>query len=155
MMIFNAIRDAVLNTFTFSGRAERLEHWSFAVFTGICAFFIALFDKMVMPVSSYPINWAVLLLSGWLFTANLSLMVRRLHDHNFSGFLLFLPLICATAWLIGYEQSSKISGAWLERDTAAYMVIAGRWSFFGSFSVLLSFFSRAGEKKENKYGFPA
>lgn len=116
---------------------------------------IALFSKHVMPVSSYPVNWITLLVAGWLFLANLSLMVRRLHDHNFSGFLLFLPLICATAWLIGYEQVSKAGSGWLEAETAAYTLVAGRWSFFGSFSVILSFFSRAGEKKENKYGFPA
>jgi uncharacterized membrane protein YhaH (DUF805 family) len=154
MMISNAIIDAAKKTFTYSGRAERLEHWAFLFFTALCGTTILAVHRVVAPINQVPINWMVLIVGIWLILANVSLMVRRLHDHNFSGFILFFPLFCATLWLFGYDQSDGVGVSYLTIEIAEMMQYIGKWSLSGSSVAIASFFARPGNKKENKFGAP-
>jgi uncharacterized membrane protein YhaH (DUF805 family) len=152
MMIFNSIKDASRKSFVYRGRSERLEHWSFVFFTALCVALITAANRFLGSINQFPINWIVLIVGVWLVLANISLMVRRLHDHNFSGFLLFLPLMCFTVWIFSYDQFTNFNDPVITQSTASTMMNLGRWSLISSCMVFLSFFSRPGDKKENRYG---
>jgi uncharacterized membrane protein YhaH (DUF805 family) len=155
MMIMQAILDAAKKTLVYRGRAERLEHWAFAFFTAVMVVVVLLLNKFLGTVNSFPINWAVLFLGIWLILANVSLMVRRLHDHNFSGFLLFLPLISVTIWLFGYDQMTEMDRPFISPVHAGHMMSFGKWSLVSTLIVFASFFARPGDKDANKFGDPS
>jgi len=153
-MITKAITDAAKGTFNYSGRSERLEHWSFILFTAVCGGVAYLLDKATGAITVFPLNWVVLIFGVWLILANVALMVRRLHDHNFSGFMMLLPLLCSATWIVGYDQFTNKGNPALTPEQASQLMEFGKWSMIGSAAVLLSFFSRGGDLDENKYGFP-
>ena len=150
-MIFQAIRDAAHDTFVFSGRSERLEHWAFVLFTLICVGVFQFFGSMGWHVL-FPINWIFVLLFSWLALANVSLIVRRLHDHNVSGFWLLVPLIPFAMMLLAARAMFGSGVAFLTQEQAAAFFSIGQLSLVGCITVFGSFFVRPGHKKTNRFG---
>ena len=153
-MIFESIADASRKTFCYSGRSERLEHWAFLFFSAICMCAVIAVNRFMMPVTSFPINWIVLVIGLWIGSANISLMVRRLHDHNVTGFLLFFPLLSLTAWAFGSEIVIGLGVEHLFDNIAFWSERLGKIGFMASALILMGFFAREGDHGTNRYGFP-
>lgn len=152
-MIFRAVQEASRDTFVYSGRSERLEHWAFLLFTSIC---VAVFQALgVVGVSTiFPINYLFLLLFAWLIAANVSLMVRRLHDHDLSGFWLLLPFIPVTMMLIAAKDLYGSGIGIMENESSVLLMMVARSSLVAVLIGLGSLFVRPGSKKPNRYGAP-
>ncbi|MEM8823188.1 MAG: DUF805 domain-containing protein, partial [Pseudomonadota bacterium] len=108
--------------FTFSGRATRSEHWWFVLVYYVASIVLTLafiwpimtagFQAAaagvelseeevlaLMPVSISTMAWAWLFLL-WPMFANISVMVRRLHDIGRSGWWYWIYLVPFVGWLI-------------------------------------------------------
>jgi uncharacterized membrane protein YhaH (DUF805 family) len=119
MGFFAAIKSCYAKTFTFSGRAPRSEYWWFMLFqmllgvvfwgaflAGMTAFpqILELAKQGVTPPGGFlPYISALFVLQFLLFVMpGLSVLVRRLHDTDRSGwwyFISFVPLI-GGIWLL-------------------------------------------------------
>lgn len=152
-MIFRAIQEASRDTFVYTGRSERLEHWAFFLFTSIC---VAVFQTLgVMGISTlFPINYFFLLLFLWLVAANVALMVRRMHDHDLSGFWLLLPFVPITMMLIAAKDLYGSGIGIMENESSEMLMLVAQASLVSVFIGLGSLFIRPGSKKPNKYGAP-
>ena len=87
----------------FEGRSRRKEYWFFALFNFIFAFVLAIIDIMTGTFSE---EAGLGLLSGLytlaVFIPAISVLVRRLHDTDRSGWwfwIVFIPLI-GWIWLV-------------------------------------------------------
>lgn len=88
MGFIEAVRTCFNKYITFSGRAPRAEYWWFTLFhwgSLLLIFFIEAYLQANMYVT---IVWYLILL-----IPNLSVLVRRLHDTNRSGFWVFITII--------------------------------------------------------------
>ena len=96
----------------FKGRANRAEYWVFLLFSLIInAIFIAidisigwqtfLFEMPLLPL--YEVSRLALLIPG------ISVLVRRLHDINKSGWWAFLWLAPIVGWILLFVWTVKIS----------------------------------------------
>ncbi len=106
---------------TFSGRARRLEYWSFqllvgAVLTLLLGWFLASFDTSVVTASTPDLLvaqaqaamgrrsevalWAIFLFSVFTFLPSFAVSVRRLHDSDKSGWWLLLGAIPFGAFVL-------------------------------------------------------
>ena len=78
---------------TFSGRARRLEYWSFAVFVTLVSFVLDILpDGVVTDFLFLVFNLATFL--PWL-----AVTVRRLHDIDFRGWWALLGLLPEIGWI--------------------------------------------------------
>jgi uncharacterized membrane protein YhaH (DUF805 family) len=106
MAFLRAIASAFVNYFNFRGRANRREFWYWLGFV-ILAWLLLLYVDLnyMAPLLGYmPMEEGVpdYLSNGWLLVAaipTLSLIVRRMHDHDEPGWkaLTILPL---SYWLV-------------------------------------------------------
>ncbi|EKE70710.1 DUF805 domain-containing protein [Celeribacter baekdonensis] len=95
MTFLTAIKTCFSKYITFSGRASRSEYWYFALFTllatfGTLALDIVLASNLGLPPIFYTVTSIAIILPS------LSVLVRRLHDVNKSGwwyFICFVPLV--------------------------------------------------------------
>lgn len=152
-MIIQVIKDAIRDTFVYSGRSERLEHWTFLLFTGI---FVVIFQLMARNdlIMIVPINWIVLILAIWLFLANVSLMVRRLHDHDLSGFWLLLPLVPIFMMLIAAKVMYGTPVTFMTAEEGQTLFKISQAGMISVFILFGSMFVRPGNKKDNRFGPP-
>jgi uncharacterized membrane protein YhaH (DUF805 family) len=95
----------------FSGRARRSEYWYFVLFYLLIYIVLAIVDRVTGTVSS---NSSVGLLTGLfslgMLIPSLSVLVRRLHDTDHSGWWVFIsliPLIGAIVLLVFCVQDSQ------------------------------------------------
>ena len=80
--------------FSFSGRANRRDFWSFTFFVFIIAFGIAFTEILIAPDTIFNLT-GIAPLSFWFilcFLPMLSVSARRLHDIDFSAWWLLLAL---------------------------------------------------------------
>ncbi|NIJ50889.1 DUF805 domain-containing protein [Dyadobacter arcticus] len=87
----------------FNGRARRQEYWMFVLFNLIFAVAAIFLDNMfgiTMDGIGYGPIYGLYILA--VFIPGLAVAVRRLHDINKSGFMMFLALIpiLGAIWLI-------------------------------------------------------
>ncbi len=155
MLFFQALRSALLGTFSFNGRSDRLEHWTFAFLTAvICVgYYMAL--QLGLQLDG-PVMLIGLILAAWLLIAHVSLFVRRLHDNNRTGLYMLLPAAAASTWLLGwlgmngyvdYQHKFFLDyGVWVMR--------LGRIACGMCGSLLLWIFLSEGDADENIYGDP-
>jgi len=105
MRLLRAIHSAIVNAFNFRGRGGRTDFWIWLLFV-ILVWFVALYLDLtyIPPMLGYmpmeqgaprplSIGWALLCI-----IPTLSLMVRRMHDHDRSGWWL-LSVLPAIWWL--------------------------------------------------------
>lgn len=154
MVIFSAICDASKKTFNYSGRSERLEQWAFWFATAFVGAWLLVGFRYFGTFSVFPLNWFVLLSGVWLCLANVSLIVRRLHDHGLSGFLLLIPIALSAVWMFGLDQVGKQGSGLLEPEMAGLIAISAKWGVVSVGIMLLTMCLRQGDKGENKYGLP-
>jgi uncharacterized membrane protein YhaH (DUF805 family) len=87
---------------TFRGRARRAEYWWFALFSTLVSIPATFLDAFVAPTRREgPFSTLVTLV---LFLPQLSVIVRRLHDTNRSGWLLLA--------FYGYVIAALAAGLW-------------------------------------------
>lgn len=109
MSFLHAVLSALRNFANFRGRANRREFWFWIAFVLIVYLLLRYFELNVLtPMAGYlPYEEVPGYLSwtswGWLIVSvlpTLALIVRRVHDHDRSGWLALtiLPLVW---WLIG------------------------------------------------------
>ncbi|SFJ82852.1 DUF805 domain-containing protein [Celeribacter neptunius] len=89
-----AIENGYFRAFNFSGRASRSEFWWFQLFTLLVTgvLFLDLAQGGLLIVWFYLLN----------IIPNLSLIVRRLHDTNRSGFWFFISFLPAGQFVLLY-----------------------------------------------------
>ena len=81
---------ALKNYATFSGRARRKEYWMFSLFN--CIVWLILYGLMLASESSLITGISVLYIFA-TFIPSLSVIVRRLHDIELSGWFYFISFI--------------------------------------------------------------
>ncbi len=101
MFFLQALRSALLGTFDFSGRSDRLEQWTFT--------FLTAFVVVAIYVSSHlgasfggPMVLVLVAGAAWMMLAHISLFVRRLHDNNRSGLYMLIPAAAVSVWIAGW-----------------------------------------------------
>lgn len=98
----------------FGGRARRKEYWWFAVFTMLIAIPLAIGDVLILGFDNYAAygGGPLLGLMGLaLFLPSLGVSIRRLHDHDRSGWWLLvalLPIVGALVLLFWYCSRGTI-----------------------------------------------
>lgn len=149
--IGEAVRGAARDTFVYQGRAERLEHWAFWLFTAVVVLVFQICSRFGLTVV-FPINWVFLCVFIWLILANVSLMVRRLHDHDLSGFWMFIPLFPIAAMLLAAKGLYGSGFALLTREGAETLFMVSQSAMVAVFIAFGSLFVRPGDKKPNRFG---
>lgn len=104
----------IRRSFDFRGRARRSEYWAFILWQlGLLA--AALNLVSLLPQGVLRQNLVLAVFGLWVLVfgfATLSLQVRRVHDHNTSGWMLtvmFLPYIGA-GWLLWLMCAAGTAG---------------------------------------------
>ena len=95
---------ALKNYAVFSGRAQRMEYWIFALFNAIISIALGMIDRFTGSFSSDS-HFGLLggLFALAMFIPALAVAVRRLHDTDRTGWwilILFVPLIGAIWFLV-------------------------------------------------------
>ena len=94
----------------FSGRAQRMEYWMFALFNVIIAFALGIFEGIFGAIIGSDLNILSFLYAAAILLPSLAVTVRRLHDTGRSGWWLFIGLIPVIGWialLVFYVQDSQ------------------------------------------------
>jgi len=87
--LLHNIKKTYKDTFNYSGRSSISEFWSFTIFAYASSFLTFFLIKTIGNDILYLIYFIFCII--FLFVPNLSLFVRRLHDFNISGKIVFVP----------------------------------------------------------------
>jgi uncharacterized membrane protein YhaH (DUF805 family) len=128
-----------------------LEHWAFLLFTFLWVGFFQVAGRFGL-VAQPPLNYFFLVLFIWLILANVSLMVRRLHDHDLSGFWMFVPLVPVAAMLVAAKGLYGSGFPLLTAESSALLFKISQGATVAVFVVFGSLFVRPGDKKPNRFG---
>lgn len=105
MSFQDAVRSALTQYVTFSGRARRSEYWFFALFNFLVLMVASFIDRAIgLNSALYGVVALALLLPG------LAIGARRLHDTNRSGWFLLLgliPFVGAIVLIVFFVQDSQ------------------------------------------------
>lgn len=142
------------NIFNFKTRASKYDYWAF-IFANLLFSLILLVAGMLLS----PLFPIMALYGGIIIyyaysivesIAVISLAVRRLHDTNHSGQLLWLPIIFAACMILG--------AFWYKQMTNGVMGIAlmaaSGVAFLGVTVWMFILYLRKGQKEENRFGKP-
>ena len=153
MLIFHALFAAIVKTFDYTGRSERLEHWTFLFFTAwVCTFLYVLFSQTDIPYA-VPFNFLIVGFVFWLLLANLSLAVRRLHDHGRSGLWFLWYLLPLTLQLV-VLLNRHTSYSFLSLSQVQVLELINGSIFWILLVMFSTFFVQPGQKDDNDYGSP-
>lgn len=142
------------NIFNFKTRASKYDYWAF-VFANILFSLILLVAGMLLS----PLFPIMALYGGIIiyyaysiveFIAVLALSVRRLHDTNHSGQLLWLPVIFGFCMILGIVLDTKLQAVVFGTALMAASGIA----FLGVIVWLFILYLRKGQAEENRFGKP-
>ena len=116
---------------TFSGRASRSEYWWVALVLGVVGFVLQILAGVLgaagatLPAAEPFLARASLLASSFdvvfylaILIPSLSLLVRRLHDGNFSGWLALLIRLCRLSFFVLSLLPSNPAGQRFDQPTA-------------------------------------
>lgn len=87
----------------FTGRARRTEYWMFVLFNMVFAVLALVLDNLLgLTVGGLPYGILYFLYVLAVFIPGLAVLVRRLHDTNQSGYMVFVSLIpiIGSIWLL-------------------------------------------------------
>ena len=109
--MFNHYTNCFKNYAKFTGRARRMEYWSFILFNFIFAI-VALILDIVLGIASPEIGYGPIygIYALAALIPGIAVLVRRLHDVGRSGwyyFVIFIPLIGAILLLVWLFSDSK------------------------------------------------
>ncbi len=142
----DAIRKCLRDWITFSGRAPRSEFWWFYLFFALYAVVAALIIGFLASIGSETLVVVVGIVLGiggaWIYIAQISATVRRLHDRNLSGW-----------WLGGFVILNVVQGG-LDAgagESSALALILALLVFIGGITLLVVNIMR-GTQGPNRYG---
>ena len=155
MHFLAALRDAAFGIFDYSGRADRLEQWSFCLLTAIVFTGLVACERSGTRIEG-GLLLGVMVVAAWGLLAHVALFVRRLHDHNRSGLLLLIPLaagsLAVLAWMC---DSGRIDfRGEIFRDYGDLVVATARAIFGIVASYFVTIFLARGDAGENDFGDP-
>ncbi|MEM8569570.1 MAG: DUF805 domain-containing protein [Pseudomonadota bacterium] len=144
-----AISVCLRNYVTFSGRASRSEYWYFFLFNILVGIGTAIFDTAVFGIENEfsPIN---ALASLALFLPALSVLFRRLHDTDRSGWWVGALWIGMLALGLGFGALAAIDPYAADEFGGLVSVIAIAAVVYGI--VILVFLCQRGTPGPNRYG---
>lgn len=109
-----SLTDPIRRSFDIRGRARRGEYWGFILWQlGFLA--VTLNLASLLPGGELRENVVVAIFGAWVLVfgfATLSLQIRRVHDHNTSGWMLtvmFLPYI-GVGWMLWLMCAAGTAG---------------------------------------------
>ena len=142
------------NMFDFKTRASKYDYWGFIFANFLFSLILLVVGMLLSPL--FPI---IALYGGIIiyyaysiveFIAVLALSVRRLHDTNHSGQLLWLPVIFGFCMILGIVLDTKLQAVVFGTALMAASGIA----FLGVIVWLLILYLRKGQAEENRFGKP-
>lgn len=113
MGFFGGVKSGVLNTFNFTGRARRMEYWSHRVFTYgmvvVLILVIGQIDQSLANPAAFEAFTYLFLTFGVVLvgTSLFSISIRRLHDHDMTGFMLLLSFIPFAGFYLLYKNLTR------------------------------------------------
>lgn len=143
------------NIFNFKTRASKYDYWAF-IFANllfglilICVglVLLSLFAMEVMVVLGIVLYYVYSIVES---IAVISLSVRRLHDTNHSGQLLWLPVIFGFCMILGIVLDTKLQAVVF--GTA--LMAASGVAFLGVTVWMFILYLRKGQAEENRFGKP-
>lgn len=150
-----AIRSALTQYVTFSGRAMRSEYWWFYLFTILVGFAAGVVDGVLSTAVNNEIGVVGLLLNLALLLPTLAVTARRLHDTGRSGWWMLLPMVPAFFMVVSLVATIGVA---LGSPAGAepWQLIAVT-AIFGLFTLaagitLLVFLCQDSNPGPNKYG---
>jgi uncharacterized membrane protein YhaH (DUF805 family) len=178
LMLIEKFSSALGGGFRYSGRAARIEFWSFNLFPYVLLWlWVAMkgelsglsrdpanlamrmvedmkwFEDHLPPVVMLGLSLIFLLLCIWIFLCGVALNVRRLHDVGLSGLFLLLPVIAMAAMQVGVLEALELSHRFSPKTGEAFLwsgvVLTMTWAvFFFAVSIW------PGMKEANRFGEP-
>ncbi len=162
MVLINSLISTLKKSFTFAGRANRLEFWTFAIAYVLVSIILGMIGVVLSLIwSKLGTAWGVLssLVMLVLIIPYISVSVRRLHDLGLSGFWLWylnpfgLPVIYIV-YLLDLDQAcnklidkiNKVGSAWLGWILTILFFPVG-----ATLSLFLLFLYK-GKPEENEFG---
>jgi uncharacterized membrane protein YhaH (DUF805 family) len=150
-----AISTCCSKFFVFQGRASRSEFWYFRLFVVIYNITLAILVG-IFPQSGAGLGAGIVIVMSigalLLLMPDISVQVRRFHDHGISGFwllptYLIIPTIAILALYMNFSEEglSLVSG-----QTEAFILLGCLWSAGFLFNLIVSILP--GERGANKYG---
>lgn len=142
------------NIFNFKTRASKYDYWAFIFANFLFSLILLVAGMLLSPL--FPI---MALYGGIIiyyaysiveFIAVLALSVRRLHDTNHSGQLLWLPVIFGFCMILGIVLDTKLQAVVL--GTA--LMAASGVAFLGVTVWMFILYLRKGQAEENRFGKP-
>ena len=142
------------NMFDFKTRASKYDYWAFIFANFLFSLILLVAGMLLSPL--FPI---IALYGGIIiyhaysiveFIAVLALSVRRLHDTNHSGQLLWLPVIFGFCIILGIVLDTKLQAVVFGTALMAASGIA----FLGVIVWLFILYLRKGQTEENRFGKP-
>lgn len=142
------------NMFDFKTRASKYDYWAFIFANFLFSLILLVAGMLLSPL--FPI---IALYGGIIiyhaysiveFIAVLALSVRRLHDTNHSGQLLWLPVIFGFCIILGIVLDTKLQAVVF--GTA--LMAASGIVFLGVIVWLFILYLRKGQAEENRFGKP-
>lgn len=142
------------NMFDFKTRASKYDYWAFIFANFLFSLILLVAGMLLSPL--FPI---MALYGGIIiyyaysiveFIAVLALSVRRLHDTNHSGQLLWLPVIFGFCMILGIVLDTKLQAVVFGTALMAASGIA----FLGVIVWLFILYLRKGQAEENRFGKP-
>jgi uncharacterized membrane protein YhaH (DUF805 family) len=162
MTFTQAVRSALSNYATFSGRARRSEYWWFYLFTILVSLATSGVDSVLSTAFDNEIGVVGTVASLLLLLPSLAVTARRLHDTGRTGWWMLLPVIpllatavvgFAAVFTIAFSAASTgndISNAW-PLATLALFIASGLLAL-GALVTLLVFLCLDSKPGANKYG---
>ena len=164
MYFLQAYKDALKGIWTYSDRSERLEVWTFMIVHISVLFLIfTIMDKLGRSEGIGRIALWVFVLGVLHFVLTIiPLLVRRLHDHNIFGGLIWFPVISSSAGVVTMMASSGRLGqayfnmpSWVFSDIVLYCgVIFLSFSLSSTLFIVWKGIFLEGDPDSNNYGSP-
>lgn len=142
------------NMFDFKTRASKYDYWAFIFANFLFSLILLVAGMLLSPL------FPIMALYGGIIAyyvyslvesiAVLALTVRRLHDTNHSGQLLWLPVIFGFCMILGIVLDTKLQAVVFGTALMAASGIA----FLGVILWLLILYLRKGQAEENRFGKP-
>ena len=107
MNFMDAIKAGFSNYVTFSGRASRSEYWYWVLFVILASIALSVVDSIVFPSSAMqPLSslWGLA-----TFIPGLSIMFRRLHDTDHTGWWWLIGLTVIGLFVLLYWAIIKVT----------------------------------------------
>ncbi|QXP53529.1 DUF805 domain-containing protein [Cellulophaga sp. HaHa_2_95] len=104
--------DALKKYAQFDGRSRRQEYWMFRLFSVLFMFASLFIDGIISYLADFPLFLVTTLYCLAIIIPSIAITIRRLHDTNNSGWMIFVALIpfVGGIWLLVLEVTEGTHG---------------------------------------------